>query len=656
LSSIFIYDDNGQRIEVGRHITPYWNCPWTWRLDVTDYQLLFHGEKKMEIYIETWKDDGFQVTITLELTVGKPAEIPVIIMNLWNGAAVGYGNTGNTHLEKFFIPLTIPIRSTTDKVLLKFAVTGHRFTNNTGQGAEFLRRGRTVKVNSGGNWQNELWQECGSWPVQPQDPGTWYHDRAGWCPGDLIDPWTIDATPQLTPGQDAKIEYIADEYVNTGSAQDATHHVESQLIEMRSTNQIVVFPVSDFLITGYENEALQGKSTVYVVKNFSNASVTWTLQKTAVWLDASSNGGTLASGASVNVTVSCNAIADTLSTGTYIDTLVFTDTRKRKQERIAVTLEKYKRGLVGYWKFDMGTGSTAVDSSGHGYDGTITDPTWVDGKIGKALDFNGSSYVTLPPASVQSLMDEVTICLWQYGDAAAQPSKNSIFESAENGVRILNCHLPWEDTTVYWDAGDNAGNDRIKKKAQADEYEGKWNHWAFTKNTRTGSMKMYLNGALWHSDTSKTRPIGRADVFIIGANKNRSNGYNGMIDEVLLYNYEVPPDKIEDIYNGGSTDISNIPVTDKKTTKFTAIPNPAGCGTPGMRFCYQGESLTDMVLKVFDPVGNCVYKSTVLGLWNLTNSNGRKLASGIYLAVLKGTDNNKNLKIFRTLIGIASCK
>ncbi|RJS73797.1 hypothetical protein CW714_02500, partial [Methanophagales archaeon] len=51
-----------------------------------------------------------------------------------------------------------------------------------------------------------------------------------------------------------------------------------------------------------------------------------------------------------------------------------------------------RTGLVGLWHFDEGAGTTAGDSSGNNNNGTLIDnPDWVDGKIGKALEFNGST-------------------------------------------------------------------------------------------------------------------------------------------------------------------------------------------------------------------------------------------------------------------------
>ncbi|RJS75398.1 PEGA domain-containing protein, partial [Methanophagales archaeon] len=71
-------------------------------------------------------------------------------------------------------------------------------------------------------------------------------------------------------------------------------------------------------------------------------------------------------------------------------------------------------GLVGYWKFDEGAGTTAVDSSGNNNNGTLIDnPDWVNGKIGKALGFNGSTnYVEINDSDSLDGFDEITIEAW----------------------------------------------------------------------------------------------------------------------------------------------------------------------------------------------------------------------------------------------------
>ena len=50
--------------------------------------------------------------------------------------------------------------------------------------------------------------------------------------------------------------------------------------------------------------------------------------------------------------------------------------------------------LVAHWRFDETSGTTALDSSGNGLNGTLEgDPQWVAGAIGGALEFDGDDYV-----------------------------------------------------------------------------------------------------------------------------------------------------------------------------------------------------------------------------------------------------------------------
>ena len=117
------------------------------------------------------------------------------------------------------------------------------------------------------------------------------------------------------------------------------------------------------------------------------------------------------------------------------------------------------------------------------------------------------SLVTLPAAAFASVSDQITISMWVYGDTT-QPRSDSVFYATDaSGNRMLNIHLPWNNSSVYWDAGYSAGYDRINKAAASSEFMGEWNHWVFTKNATTGEMSIYLNGTLWHSGTGKVRSM-----------------------------------------------------------------------------------------------------------------------------------------------------
>ncbi|MEC8044250.1 MAG: kelch repeat-containing protein, partial [Verrucomicrobiota bacterium] len=71
-------------------------------------------------------------------------------------------------------------------------------------------------------------------------------------------------------------------------------------------------------------------------------------------------------------------------------------------------------GLVGWWKFDETSGTVAHDSSGNGNDGNLTNgPTWVGGKIGGALSFDGvDDFVQLVRGDVVGSGLHLSISVW----------------------------------------------------------------------------------------------------------------------------------------------------------------------------------------------------------------------------------------------------
>ncbi len=163
--------------------------------------------------------------------------------------------------------------------------------------------------------------------------------------------------------------------------------------------------------------------------------------------------------------------------------------------------------------------------------------TDVTGKDDRYLRFSGTDCITVPPAALASVDSSLTITFWMRG-ALSQPQNDHVVEASDRGGRVVNIHLPWGTGTVYWDAGGRLGgnNNRLTKQAAPGEFKGRWNHWAFTKDVRTGEMAIYLNGELWHQAGNMTKVIPPIDNFTIGANINHNGGwYAGDLDEVRIW-------------------------------------------------------------------------------------------------------------------------
>ncbi len=171
-----------------------------------------------------------------------------------------------------------------------------------------------------------------------------------------------------------------------------------------------------------------------------------------------------------------------------------------------------------------------------------------------SLDFNGNSHVDIANP-FETISDQITISCWVYGNEDIMPANSTIFEGTDdNNLRQVNVHLPWSNSRVYWDCGnDGGGYDRIDKAANASDFEGKWNHWAFTKNATTGSMKMYLNGTLWHSGSGMTKLIDLQGLRI-GSALAWVNGYFGKVDEFRIWDKELPAEEIANFMHSSITE------------------------------------------------------------------------------------------------------
>jgi len=89
---------------------------------------------------------------------------------------------------------------------------------------------------------------------------------------------------------------------------------------------MLVTPGNDLAASGLAGGPFSPSSQVYALKNTGGSIISWTAAKTQSWVTLSPSSGSLAAGATTNVTVSINSNANALAAGSYADTLTFTNT------------------------------------------------------------------------------------------------------------------------------------------------------------------------------------------------------------------------------------------------------------------------------------------------------------------------------------------
>lgn len=172
-----------------------------------------------------------------------------------------------------------------------------------------------------------------------------------------------------------------------------------------------------------------------------------------------------------------------------------------------------------------------------------------------SFEFTGSNSIHLGNPNFNNISNELTLSFWAYGTPQNLPANTSLFHAVNaQNQRQVNIHMPWSNSSIYWDCGANGGNyNRIEKPATNNEIEGQWNHWAFTKNATSGIMNIYLNGALWHTGTGKTLPINPIADFRIGNAQDFGVPYFGKIDELSIWKKEIAMADIQSWMNKSIT-------------------------------------------------------------------------------------------------------
>ncbi len=207
--------------------------------------------------------------------------------------------------------------------------------------------------------------------------------------------------------------------------------------------------------------------------------------------------------------------------------------------------------LVGYWKFDEGSGNTAHDSSGNGNDGTINQSEWVQGIEGYALRFSSGNTYVLTKRFPDGIGDnsEFTISFWVKIDKwpSAQYAYMVMFGQGADDVVDVAFH-------VLLDNDDGLAPNGTVRPSFWNRHvytthtfaTGVWYDWAFVYDKT--EVKMYQNGTFLE------------DISLGGASPNFNTSgpvmfsapatqfFQGILDEVAIYNYARTPEEIWNDY------------------------------------------------------------------------------------------------------------
>jgi len=222
----------------------------------------------------------------------------------------------------------------------------------------------------------------------------------------------------------------------------------------------------------------------------------------------------------------------------------------------------YNQGApVAQYNFNDCSGSTLhdtapkADRSSTAYDGTIypqaldqtavgtctssANTMWYNGRTGKfnnSLNFDDSDdYVSVTDTLALDLTSGLTVSAWVKTDA--NEADNVIVSKGTSYEMGINA-----DGDVYWD-GVGAQVDDASTKVLT----GTWHHVVVTNDDTTATY--YVDGIKTGTSAAGVDADVATDLYI---GYDGTNFFDGLIDDVRIYNYVLTPTQIKNLYNNNS--------------------------------------------------------------------------------------------------------
>jgi hypothetical protein len=202
------------------------------------------------------------------------------------------------------------------------------------------------------------------------------------------------------------------------------------------------------------------------------------------------------------------------------------------------------KSVVAMWLFDDVKGDSVKDASKNGHDGKIDGAELVDGKIGKALSFDGVDDLVDCGMEEYDFGDNFSVVLWlQHIGGDYRAVINNGYTEAPFDIRFGR-----EDagTRLYAIMRTTERADRFLLQMLVEPNE--WHHIALVYDGET--VDFYLDG----SSEANGKLAGNINVVsapvIIGHNEN-NEWYSGLLDEVAIFNAALNQNDIQTIMNKG---------------------------------------------------------------------------------------------------------
>ena len=198
-------------------------------------------------------------------------------------------------------------------------------------------------------------------------------------------------------------------------------------------------------------------------------------------------------------------------------------------------------GLVGWWKFDEGSGTNVSDSSGNGNHGTFAAANYTNGKYNSGGLFDGvDDYVTI--SSFAHNDESMTLSFWINTNETGSNTYAVRTSTDSFGIRVLK-------SSIFFNVLD-ADADSIHIFYNQSTEGVFFVSGVYDYNSQ--KMELYLNGILLPIAPSESidAPLATnsSDLYF-GFEGTGDRYFDGIIDNIMIYNHSRSQEEIGNLYN-----------------------------------------------------------------------------------------------------------
>jgi hypothetical protein len=303
-------------------------------------------------------------------------------------------------------------------------------------------------------------------------------------------------------------------------------------------------------------------------------------------------------------------------------------------------------GLVGYWPFN----GNANDESGNGNHGTVNGATLTsdrNGGAGKAYSFDGVNDFIKCNYGGPSGNPVLTLSFWIKSSQSTYGHLIGYGSNAGSGqdIRVFingNC-----SNSIAFDTYDN-------QKAKSTMFSNEWDNYTIIYNGNLGNnttvSSFYKNGVLmitecFNVNISSTNISSLFPIVFGRYHGTAQTGfYNGLLDDVMIYNRLLTQQEITALYSGvppctptSSTTNLSIPSTSLPFTWNGLTFNNSGSQTATLTNAKGCDSAATLNLTVTNTIPNYVPTNGLVGYWPFNGNANDESGNGNHGTVHTGT-------------------